>query len=643
MVTRSENETDRDFLPPLTRGDKGGPWLSSPTPPCPPFVRGGEGHPPLARGGERLRSARSFFCSARSFFCSARSFFCSARNPFRAASGGGILSAFGENEDSNPPRERPQKGFWGQQGFCSARNPFRAASGGGILSAFGENEDSNPPRERPQKGFWGQRATRLHCSQSSGTRGQSSGTRGTTGPILALLATLLVAPLVSAQTTQPANLTEGVGLTVYNQDFAIVRERRTMPLAAGRSEVKFKDVAATIVADTVHFLSLRPAGDAKVIEQNYEFDLVSANKLLDKYIDKDIGLITRDGSLIEGKLMSFDDGQVVLAVRDGIQMVPRGKNVRDIRFSALPGGLLTRPTLVWLVNAKQASDHLVEVSYRANAVNWRVDYRALADADGKMLDLSGWVTIDNRSGRTYEDARLKLMAGEVHVVKPQEERFRRRIAAGVEVAFARLDTPAFEEKAFAEYHLYELSRPATIKDQQVKQIELINIEQIPVKRKYQYRGEGDNVHVILEFKNAKETREGLGIPLPKGPIRVYQMDADKQNEFIGMDSIEHTPKNEDIKIRIGTAFDIKGERVQTNLRRPGEGVEDKDWRIRLRNHKDQPVKVEVLERLEVGGRNWEIREASHEWKKKDFQTITFDVNVPANGEVTITYSVEYTW
>jgi len=447
---------------------------------------------------------------------------------------------------------------------------------------------------------------------------------------------------VSAQTTQPAEPTEGVGLTVYNQDFAIVRERRTMPVAAGRSEVKFKDVAATIVADTVHFLSLRPAGDATVIEQNYEFDLVSANKLLDKYIDKDIGLITRDGSLIEGKLMSFDDGQVVLAVKDGIQMVPRGKNVRDIRFSALPGGLLTQPTLVWLVNAKQAGDHLVEVSYRASKINWRVDYRAVADADGKMLDLSGWVTIDNRSGRAYEDARLKLMAGEVHVVK-QVDRTRGRPARGDMAILARPAAPAFEEKAFAEYHLYELSRPATIKDQQVKQIELINIEQIPVTRKYQYRGDGDNVHVILEFKNAKETREGLGIPLPKGPIRVYQMDADKQNEFIGMDSIEHTPKNEDIKIRIGTAFDIKGERVQTNLKKPGEHVEDQDWRIRLRNHKDQPVKVEVLERLQAGNRNWEIREASHEWKKKDFQTMTFDVNVPANGEVTITYSVEYTW
>lgn len=472
---------------------------------------------------------------------------------------------------------------------------------------------------------------------------------------------------VRAQTTQPAELTEGVGLTVYNQDFAIVREQRTMPLVAGRSEVKFKDVAATIIADTVHFLSLKPPGDATVIEQNYEFDLVSANKLLDKYIDKDIGLITRDGSLIEGKLMSFDDGQIVLTTKSphespetgpagsrshtglgpssqtGIQMVPRGKNVRDIRFSALPGGLLTRPTLVWLVNAKQAGDHLVEVSYRANGVNWRVDYRALADADGKMLDLSGWVTIDNRSGRTYEDARLKLMAGEVHVVKPSEDRLRGRLSLGLEVQAARAAAPAFEEKAFAEYHLYELSRPATIKDQQVKQIELLNIEQIPVTRKYQYRGDGDNVHVILEFKNAKETREGLGIPLPKGPIRVYQMDADKQNEFIGMDSIEHTPKNEDIKIRIGTAFDIEGERVQTSQKRPGARVEDKDWRIRLRNHKDQPVKVEVLERLEVGGRNWEIREASHEWKKKDFQTILFDVNVPANGEVTITYSVEYTW
>jgi hypothetical protein len=446
-----------------------------------------------------------------------------------------------------------------------------------------------------------------------------------------------------AQTTQPsADEGPGVGLTVYNQDFAIIRERRSMPITAGRSEVKFKDVAASIVPDTVHFRSLRPTDDATVIEQNYEFDLVNAGKLLDKYIDKDISLITRDGSLVEGKLMSFDEGQLVMAGKEGIEMVPRGKNIRDIRFSALPGGLLTQPTLVWLINAKQAGDHMVEVSYRANSVNWRVDYRAMTDADGKILDLSGWVTIDNRSGRTYEDARLKLMAGEVHVVQPPSSR-RVPAAMGRAVMLAEKAPDLFEEKAFAEYHLYELSRPATLKDRQTKQIELINIDQVPVDRKYQYRGEGDKVNVILEFKNAKETREGLGIPLPKGPIRVYQMDADKQSEFLGMDSIEHTPKNEDVKIRIGTAFEIKGERVQTNQRKPSERVEEQDWRIRLRNHKDQPVKVEVLEQLQAGNRNWEIRKPSQDWKKKDFKTITFDVDVPANGEATVTYSVRYTW
>jgi len=451
---------------------------------------------------------------------------------------------------------------------------------------------------------------------------------------------MFAATMARAQTPQPPEPTEGVGLTVYNQDFAIIRERRTMPLTTGRSEVKFKDVAATIVPDTVHFLSLKPAGDAKVIEQNYEFDLVSAGKLLDKYIDKDISLITRDGQPIEGKLLSFDDGQLVLAAKDGIQMVPRGKNVRDIRFSALPGGLLTKPTLVWLVSAKQAGDHLVEVSYRANGVNWRVDYRAVADADGKTMDLSGWVTVDNRSGRTYQDAHLKLMAGDVNVV---QERTQRPVTRGLAAAGRKMaEASAFEEKAFAEYHLYTLPRPTTIKDRQTKQIELINIEAIPVNKKFQYRGEGDKVNVILEFKNSKETREGLGIPLPKGPIRVYQVDADKQNEFIGMDSIDHTPKDELVKIKIGEAFDVKGERVQTTRRVPGHQVEEQDWQIRVRNHKSEPVTVEILEPLD-GNRNWEIYESSQEYKKKDFRTITFEAKIPANGEAKVTYSVRYTW
>jgi len=440
-----------------------------------------------------------------------------------------------------------------------------------------------------------------------------------------------------------AELGEGVGLTVYNQDFAIVRERRNMNLAAGRAEVKFKDVAATIVPESVQFRSLKPVDDAKVIEQNYEFDLVNAGKLLDKYIDKNISVITRDGDLLEGELMSFDGGQLVLSGKAGIELIPRGKNIKDIRFSALPGGLLTRPTLVWKIDAQQAGEHLVQVAYRANQVKWRVDYRAVADREGKNIDLSGWVTVNNRSGMTYREARLKLMAGDVHVVKNKEKReMRWNVDLGYSFAGEK-SSHGFQEKSFAEYHLYELPRPTTIKDRQIKQIELIDVTGIPVKRKYQYRGEGDKVRVVLEFKNDKKTHQELGIPLPKGPIRVYQQDTDNRPEFLGADEIDHTPKKEPVKMKIGYTFDIKGERTQMDNRRPAEHVNEKDWRIRIRNHKDEPVTVEIVEPLEGGRKNWKIIRKSHDYKKKDYRTILFDVDVPANGEVVVTYTVRYWW
>ncbi len=443
----------------------------------------------------------------------------------------------------------------------------------------------------------------------------------------------------AAKTVAEAELGEGVGLTVYNQDFAVVKERRKMDLPAGRSTVKFKDVAATIVPETVQFSSLAPADDARVIEQNYEFDLVSADKLLDKYIDKSISVVSRDGQVFDGELLSFDGSQLVLAGEAGIQLIPRGKNVKDIRFSSLPEGLLTKPTLVWLVDSRQAGEHLVKVAYRANNMTWRVDYRARCDADGAMLDLAGWVTVTNKSGTTYGDAQLKLMAGDVHVVE-EVKRVRRR--AEDRYARAKAARAAFEEKAFAEYHLYTLSQPTTLKDRQTKQIELINVETIPVERKYLYRGEGNKVAVVLEFKNSKETREGLGIPLPKGPIRVYQVDADKQVEFLGKDAIDHTPKDEEVKVRIGYAFDLVGERTQLKERRPSKKISEKDWRIRLRNHKDAPVRIELIERLE-GWANWEILDPSQEYEKKDYRTIVFTVDVPANAERVVTYTVRYEW
>ncbi len=442
-----------------------------------------------------------------------------------------------------------------------------------------------------------------------------------------------------------ADLGEGVGLTVYNleQNFAIVRERRTMDLPPGRSPVRFEDVAATIVPETVQFRSLRPEDSATVVEQNYEFDLVNASKLLDKYIDKPISIVTRSEDVRDGTLMSFDDAQLVLASGGGIEMIPRGENVKDIRFSALPEGLMTRPTLVWLVEAARGGEHLVQVAYRANRVHWEVDYRAVADASGDKLDLSGWVTVNNKSGKTYADARLKLMAGDVNVVEdelPMPTMMARDVRLSVVPEAAK--APGFEEKSFAEYHLYTLPRPTTIKDNQIKQIELIDVPGIPVKRKYLYRGRGNGIEVVMQFKNDEEVREGLGIPLPKGPFRVYQRDADGQVEFIGKDSIDHTPKKEEVKIRIGETFDVKGERVRLEERRPARRVREEDWRIRLRNHKDEALKVQIEESMRRG-MNWEILKPSHDYEKESAFKMVFEVDVPANGETEVTYTVRYTW
>jgi hypothetical protein len=446
----------------------------------------------------------------------------------------------------------------------------------------------------------------------------------------------------------------GVSLTVYNQNFAIVKQRREMDLKPGVGFVRFPNVAATIVPETVQFSSLAPAGDARVLEQNYEFDLVSADKLLDKYIDRRIGVITRDGGLIEGTLLSADPAQLVIRGEKSIDLMPRGSNVKDIRFASLPSGLLTRPTLVWKVRSGQAGSHLVKVAYQAGAINWRVDYRAVAAADEKTLDLAGWVTIDNQSGTTYADAGLKLMAGDVHVVEPERLLERTRLGKlGTEYLF-RKGGPAFEEKSFAEYHLYTLGRRTTLANAQTKQIELIKVDGIPVTKRYlfrtptatlepQYAPSGGQVAVILEFKNSKEIREGLGIPLPKGPFRVYQVDADRQTEFVGRDEIDHTPKDEPVRIRIGYAFDLAAERVQTaNRARAGERWTEQDWKITLRNHKDQPATVVVEEPL-VGHCNWEIIAKSQEYRKKDFHTIEFTTDLPPNSEKTITYMVRYTW
>ena len=454
---------------------------------------------------------------------------------------------------------------------------------------------------------------------------------------------------------------EGLALTIYNQNFGVVRERRKVNIAEKLGAIRFADVAAQIDGTSVSFKSLTDP-DATVLEQNYEYDLVSADKLLQKYIDKPITVLTKDGSRYSGNLLSFDANQLVIrqyGEKGDLAMVQRGDNVKDIEFSALPEGLITKPTLVWKLATEQVGNQLIEVAYQTAGINWQSDYNAVLNADDTHLDLSGWVTINNQSGATYKDAKLKLIAGDVRRVQPPQAINRAFTADRLALGAAR---GGFEEKAFFEYHLYTLGRSTTVADNQTKQIELLKTADVPVKKVFLYNGapqyrwygglvtdtsygseEGNKkVNVIIELKNSQDNH--MGMPLPKGKVRLYKRDpADASLEFIGEDQIDHTPKDETVRLHIGDAFDIVGERKRTDFHVDTSGhVMTESFEVRVRNHKTEAVDVLVKEPL-YRWNNWEITQANAKWTKYDSNTIHFPVTVAKDGEQVITYTVRYTW
>ena len=469
--------------------------------------------------------------------------------------------------------------------------------------------------------------------------------------------TVLVAPAVPAQKPAP-----GVHLTIYNNNFALVKDRRVLdePLRKGLNVVRFRDVAATIDATSVHFRSLTDPA-ATVDEQNYEFDLVGAEKLLQKYIDKPITVHTTDGRLYEGILMSYDARQLVLAEdrqKGPIFMVERGENVKRIQFSELPGGLLTRPTLVWEVTAEKAGKHLVEVSYIANGIRWRADYNVVLSDDEKTLDVSGWVTLQNSTGTGYADASVKLLAGEVRQDPRQIDwgygqayyKQMTRLAPSTE----RGDDPS---RAFGEYRMYKLPEQTAVNNNQIKQVELITAEKVPVEKTYLYDGakvswnrysrywdagwgreQNKKVNVLLEFEN--RAARNLGLALPAGKCRVYKADTDKSLEFIGEDTIPHTPRDEKVTLYIGDAFDVVGERKQTEFKIITSRIVEEAFEIKIRNHKEEAITVNVLEKL-YRWAGWKMLDKSHDYEQLDSRTIVFPVKVEKDGETTITYRVRY--
>jgi hypothetical protein len=447
--------------------------------------------------------------------------------------------------------------------------------------------------------------------------------------------------------------------------YAMVRQERDVKLASGRSTLKFADVAALIDPTTVTFTSLSDPR-TRVLEQSYQFDLVSTDKLLLKYIDRSISVERHVGDRLEtinGTLLSATDG---LLLRTGDGSIQSLRDYSSVRFPEVPGGLDTRPTLVWDVASPTAGTQRSRVTYQTGGVTWWSDYNLIfnegKDANSGVLDLSAWVSVINQSGTAYPNARLKLIAGDVHhaPVAPA--------AMGMVAKRAMMEVDAaapvagFQEKSFFEFHLYTLQRPTTLTNNSTKQIELFDqARQIPARKVLLYNGAPDyylypspmidrnftsesnkKVDVYLEFKNDKQY--GLGVPLPAGRIRVSKLDAaDGSLEFIGEDRIDHTPKDETVRVKLGSAFDVVGERKQTDFTvdTKAKWLEEQ-FEIRLRNHKDSAVKVVVKENL-FRWSNWKILTKTHEFIKEDSRTITFPVEVPKDGETFVRYRVRYTW
>jgi hypothetical protein len=427
-----------------------------------------------------------------------------------------------------------------------------------------------------------------------------------------------------------------VSLTVYNQNFALVKDVRNLQLASGNQEIRIDDVAATIDATSVHFGALDHPRDVAVLEQNYQYDLADADRLLQRYLGQDVTAVVKDGSTKTGTLLSFDGGSLVLVGKDGASIVNRAE-VQDIRLGEVPGGLVVKPTLVWTLASGRTGPERVEVSYLANSINWHAEYVAVVNQKDTALGLDGWVSLDNRSGATYTDAKLKLVAGDVHRVQERQPRFMPEAPVALKSGVAE---PQFQEREFFEYHIYTLERPATVADRETKQLSLFPSASAGAKKVLTYDATQNptKVAVRMEFENSRENR--LGMALPAGKVRVYKEDADGALEFVGEDRIDHTPRDEKVRLFLGYAFDVVGERKRTDFRKITNRSQEETYEIQVRNHKDERVDVVVVEHL-YG--DWEIRTNSHEFTKKDSNTVEFPLSLGADATATVTYTVRTSW
>ncbi|MCA1563435.1 MAG: DUF4139 domain-containing protein, partial [Acidobacteria bacterium] len=436
-----------------------------------------------------------------------------------------------------------------------------------------------------------------------------------------------------------------LAVTVYNSDIALVRDVRSLQLSPGSFDLRFMDIAATVNPATVHFRSLSEPLRVRVLEQNYEYDLLEPEKLLRKYVGRDVTLVrtrqengtTREEE-VTARLLSYNNAPVW---KIGNEIVT-GLHPDHIRYPELPGNLYSRPTLIWTLDNDGATAHKVEASYLAGKLSWNADYVLTVARDDKAADLDGWVTVTNGSGTSFRNAKLQLVAGDLNRVRQVlrdalQERSAQKVAAAA---------PYMAQEAFSDYHLYTLGRRTTINNAETKQVSMLAGTGVPINKRYIVEGQSfyyhnfqhpgapikDVVQVYYQFKN--EEKGGLGMPMPSGTVRVYQADSRGGVQFVGEDRIAHTPKDETLKLKIGNAFDVICERSQIDFRKIATSTYELEYAITVRNHKPTPVTVEVSEPL---GGTWNMLRSSHQWKKTAAWAAEFVVPVPADGTATLKY------
>lgn len=474
---------------------------------------------------------------------------------------------------------------------------------------------------------------------------------------------LLLAPLaltLAAQSPKEVPTTQkdlqALAVTIYNDNLALVKDQREVRLPKGEVQLAFQEVSAQIRPETALLRNLTEAKGFFVVEQNFDFDLLTPAKLLDKYVGQKVTVVSMRMNPDSAGAKELREEATVLATNSGtvLQFADRIETSVPGRlvYPKVPENLRARPTLVVTLNSPAERAQKLELSYLTAGLAWKADYVANLSSDEKALDLNGWVTLTNNSGVAYPNATLQLVAGDVNRVRERAPMAMEMRTLGA----AKAAAPQMQEESLFEYHLYTLDRPTTLKAAQTKQVALLSASSVPVRKEYLLRGDsyyyqsqfGEigsklKVGVFVEFDNRTEAR--MGMPLPKGVVRVYKRDSEGRAQFIGEDAVDHTPKNETVRLKLGDAFDVTARRKQTDFKKVGgtsryNYIYDAAFEVELKNAKKEPVTVSVLEPMPG---DWEILQQSHPHTKEAAGAAKFKVPVPAEGSATLVYRVRVKW